>query len=106
MSRSVGQPLQPGIKWWAKLYRINCSCIYVWRLTEHFCLGICGSPKLLDMGGVPNLVPLAKKEKLYDMRSIPPLTGASGGDQLIIGAGAAPWTFKSRNGEVGRQLYL
>ncbi len=57
------------------------------------------------MGGVPNLVPLAKKEKLYDMRSIPPLTGASGGDQLIIGAGAAPWTFKSRNGEVGRQLY-
>ncbi len=54
------------------------------------------------MGGVPNLIPLAKKDKLYDIRSIPPLTGAREGNknQLVVGAGAAPWTFKERNGEV------
>ncbi len=47
------------------------------------------------------MVPLAKKEKLYDMRSIPKLTDVEdSSDQLLIGAGAAPWTFKKRNGEV------
>ena len=57
----------------------------------------------MDLGGVPYLVPLAQKHKVYDMRDYPKLTGMNlMGEEtaLIIGAGAAPWTFLDRNAEV------
>ena len=65
--------------------------------------GIGGKQRILDIGGVPYLVPLAQKHKLYDMRDYPVLTGMDlkGEEEaLVIGAGAAPWTFLGRNAEV------
>lgn len=63
--------------------------------------GLGGHPRILDIGGVPYLVPLAQKEKLYDMKDYPKLTGFEMDEQcLIIGAGAAPWTYLQRNAEM------
>ena len=68
---------------------------------------MCGNPKVLDIGGVPYLVPLAKKNKIYNMKDYPQLTdfGASE-DCLIIGAGAAPWTYLERNAEMMPNLLV
>ena len=78
-----------------------------WHLLDnnysYFILGIGGKQRILDIGGVPYLVPLAQKHKLYDMRDYPVLTemGLKGEEEaLVIGAGAAPWTFLGRNAEV------
>ena len=64
---------------------------------------------MLDVGGVPNLVPLPKLEKLYDMKDFPEMCDMfkSGGDEcLIVGAGAAPYTFLDRNAEASVSKYL
>lgn len=47
-------------------------------------------------------MPLVKRDKLYDICDYPKLTGTAdgGSDTLVIGAGAAPWTFLGRNAEV------
>ena len=37
--------------------------------------GLCGQPRLLDIGGVPYLMPLVQRDKLYDMVDYPALTG-------------------------------
>ena len=78
-----------------------------WHLFDnknsYFILGIGGKQRILDIGGVPYLVPLAQKHKLYDMRDYPVLTemDIKGEEEaLVIGAGAAPWTFLGRNAEV------
>ena len=64
-------------------------------------LGLGGKPRLLDIGGVPYLVPLAQKTKLYELKDVPKMTDfAKYDDCLIIGAGAAPWTHLKRNAEV------
>ena len=64
---------------------------------------------MLDVGGVPNLVPLPKLEKLYDMKDFPEMCDMfrSGADEcLIVGAGAAPYTFLDRNAEASTLDYL
>ena len=66
-------------------------------------LGLGGKQRILDIGGVPYLIPLAQKDKLYDMKDYPSLTKMDLTDDeeaLIIGAGAAPWTYLERNAEV------
>jgi hypothetical protein len=66
-------------------------------------LGLCGQPRILDVGGVPYLIPLVQKEKLYEMKDFSKLIDfdqASNQSAFIIGAGAAPWTFINRNAEV------
>ncbi|XP_072164066.1 ester hydrolase C11orf54 homolog [Diadema setosum] len=50
--------------------------------------GICGSPRLADVGGVPNLVPVVKKEKKYNLDEVARQVDLPGG--FIIGAGAGP----------------
>ena len=62
--------------------------------------GICGKPRMVDVGGPPNLCPLADKTKLYDMCQYPSLTEVGGKEQLVIGPGACPYTFFTRNGEM------
>eukprot|EP00094_Tigriopus_californicus_P001237 TCALIF_01198-PA protein Name:"Similar to Ester hydrolase C11orf54 homolog (Mus musculus)" AED:0.32 eAED:0.36 QI:0/0/0/0.37/1/1/8/0/572 len=63
--------------------------------------GLCGQAKILDVGGCPYLFPLAQREKFYDIKDFPKLVqAAEDKPQLMIGAGAAPWTFLSRNAEV------
>ena len=52
---------------------ITTSCFYI---------GLGGKPRLLDIGGVPYLVPLAQKNKLYEMKDIPKMTQFSENDDL------------------------
>ena len=66
-------------------------------------LGLCGQPRILDVGGVPYLIPLVQKKKLYEMKDFAKLTDFdqdSNQSAFIIGAGAAPCTFLDRNAEV------
>ena len=68
-----------------------------------------GKERILDIGGVPYLIPLAQKHKLYDMRDYPSLTEMKlkeGDEALIVGAGAAPFTYIQRNAEVSISLNL
>ena len=69
-------------------------------ILKKYITGLGGKPRLLDIGGVPYLIPLAQKNKLYEMKDVPKLTGLANDDCLIIGAGAAPWTYLKRNAEV------
>lgn len=49
------------------------------------------------------MVPVAQKKKLYDMKDFPKLTDFGQDENcLIIGAGAAPWTYLQRNAEVSK----
>lgn len=48
--------------------------------------GICGKPRIADVGGVPYLVPVAKLDKLYNMNTVAKETDLPGA--FILGAGA------------------
>jgi len=66
--------------------------------------GLGGETRVMDIGGVPYLMPLVQKEKLYDMADYPKMTGLKEG--LVIGAGAAPWPFLNRNAEMMPNLFV
>jgi len=66
--------------------------------------GLCGSTRLLDIGGVPYLMPSVQRDKMYEMRDYPKLTDIDQG--LIIGAGAAPWPYLDRNAEMMPNLFV
>ena len=73
---------------------------YIQRSDNNF-QGLCGKPRLLDVGGVPYLVPLPQLDKLYDIKTFPEMCDMTGSDEcLVVGAGAAPYTFLDRNAEV------
>lgn len=61
--------------------------------------GLGGSPRLLDVGGPPYLLPLVQREKLYDMLHFQDLAEMPG-KAFIIGAGAGPWPHYKTNCEV------
>lgn len=50
--------------------------------------GICGNPRLADIGGVPYLVPLVRRDKIYDFSQIAKDIDLP--EAFIIGAGAGP----------------
>ncbi|XP_074528737.1 ester hydrolase C11orf54 homolog [Halichoeres trimaculatus] len=58
--------------------------------------GLCGNPRVTDVGGVPYLIPLVKKEKEYDMNIISKelelpgafMLGAAGAASRILGMNA------------------
>lgn len=50
--------------------------------------GLCGNAALADVGGVPYLVPIAKKEKIYNIREITKQMNMP--NAFVIGAGAGP----------------
>ncbi|XP_013405405.1 ester hydrolase C11orf54 homolog isoform X2 [Lingula anatina] len=50
--------------------------------------GLCGNPRLADIGGVPNLIPLAKREKIYNFEKIAGQLDLS--NAFMIGAGCGP----------------
>merc|ERR1719431_3025 len=62
-------------------------------------------PRILDIGGVPYLMPSVTREKLYQMKDYPRLTGGAG-PGLVIGAGAAPWPFLNRCAEMMPNLLV
>lgn len=65
----------------------------------HDIAGLGGKPRLIEVGGVPYLLPLVKREKLYDMRYFGELAGMPG-NAFLIGAGAGPWPHAGTNCEV------
>ncbi|XP_065579367.1 ester hydrolase C11orf54 homolog isoform X2 [Artemia franciscana] len=60
--------------------------------------GICGRPCLVDIGGVPNLVPLVKRDVYYDLSHLSNWLDMKEG--LAIGAGAGPWKYVGVNSEL------
>lgn len=55
------------------------------------CLGLSGNETAVHIGSLWNLMPLAKLEKLYDMKDIKQITGSD--PLFVIGAGAGPWPY-------------
>ena len=49
--------------------------------------GLCGDARIADVGGVPNLTPTPKPEKVYSLTSVLKMTEMEGG--AVIGPGAA-----------------
>jgi len=66
--------------------------------------GLSGNTRVLDIGGVPYLMPSVTRDKLYDMKDYPEMTGTKSG--LVIGAGAGPWPFLNRNAEMMPNLFV
>uniref|UniRef100_A0A8C7XWH0 Chromosome 11 open reading frame 54 n=1 Tax=Oryzias sinensis TaxID=183150 RepID=A0A8C7XWH0_9TELE len=60
--------------------------------------GLCGSPRITDVGGVPYLVPLVQKDKEYDMNTISKKVELPGA--FLLGAGAAPCRIVGMNAEL------
>lgn len=72
-----------------------------------FCLsaeGICGSPRLAEAGGVPYLVPLVQRDKVYSMKEIASQIGLP--DAFIIGAGAGPHRMVGVNCEMMPNVFF
>jgi len=64
--------------------------------------GICGSPKNLDVGGPPYLVPTVQRDKIYKFEELAKLTGIK--DTFFIGAGAGPCHVVGVNSEMMANL--
>lgn len=60
--------------------------------------GLDGNTKLVELGGVPYLLPLVKKEKIYDLKKI--AISVKSDPAFIIGAGAGPYPHAGVNCEV------
>ncbi|CAG0918281.1 unnamed protein product [Notodromas monacha] len=75
---------------------------------EPFCLaapGLCGNPRIVDVGGVKNLTPLPNKTVFYDFGSIAQLMPEVN-SPLMIGAGAGPHDYVGVNCEMVSNLKL
>ncbi|GFY66203.1 ester hydrolase C11orf54 homolog [Trichonephila inaurata madagascariensis] len=66
--------------------------------------GLCGNPRIADVGGVEYLMPLAKKDKVYDFKDITKKIGMP--NAFIIGAGAGPRPHIGINCEMMANLKL
>uniref|UniRef100_A0A336LW91 CSON006522 protein n=1 Tax=Culicoides sonorensis TaxID=179676 RepID=A0A336LW91_CULSO len=61
--------------------------------------GLCGDPALLELGGVPYLLPLVDRTRLYDIKTMCQKALPSLPEMLVIGAGAGPYPFLGTNVE-------
>ncbi|RVE41297.1 hypothetical protein evm_014052 [Chilo suppressalis] len=59
--------------------------------------GLCGDPKLVEIGGPPYLLPLVQRDKLYELRAL--LQHQRRDPALLAGAGAGPWPHTGVNCE-------
>ncbi|XP_038618035.1 ester hydrolase C11orf54 homolog [Tachyglossus aculeatus] len=59
--------------------------------------GICGKPRIADVGGVPYLIPLVNREKIYNLNVVAKEMELPGA--FILGAGAAPFRTLGVNAE-------
>nr|CAD7588373.1 unnamed protein product [Timema genevievae] len=62
------------------------------------CKGLGGKPRIVEIGGVPYLVPLVQRSRLYDISDVGRLVGVE--PAFIIGAGAGPWPYAGVNCEM------
>ncbi|XP_076066605.1 ester hydrolase C11orf54 homolog [Oratosquilla oratoria] len=60
--------------------------------------GLGGSPRLADVGGPPYLIPVVKKEKVYDIATVAKNIDLQ--DAFIVGAGAGPFPYVGTNSEM------
>uniref|UniRef100_A0A2P2I8E8 Ester hydrolase C11orf54 homolog n=1 Tax=Hirondellea gigas TaxID=1518452 RepID=A0A2P2I8E8_9CRUS len=66
-----------------------------------FCLsgrGLCGSPRIADVGGPPYLLPHVDRTKLYDIANLTKLINLP--NAFVVGAGAGPFPFVGQNSEL------
>ena len=68
--------------------------------------GLGGDPSLVDLGGVPYLVPSAQRDRIYDLAELPAMMDVRDGSVLMIGAGAGPWQHLGTNCEMMANLCL
>jgi len=61
-----------------------------------------GKPRLVDIGGPPYLLPLVRREKLYNLSDVGKLTDVE--PTFLIGAGAGPWPYAGVNCEVIKKM--
>ena len=56
----------------------------------------------MEIGGPPYLLPLVKREKLYDLKDVPEMVEINSSTPSIslLGAGAGPWPYAGVNCEV------
>jgi len=60
--------------------------------------GLCGSPRLAEVGGVPYLMPNVQKDKLYDFKNLAKSVNLP--DSFVLGAGAGPHDHVGVNSEL------
>nr|XP_056714517.1 ester hydrolase C11orf54 homolog [Euleptes europaea] len=60
--------------------------------------GICGKPRIADVGGVPYLLPLAQKDKVYDLNTVAKEIQLPGA--FFLGAGAVSSRIVGANAEL------
>ena len=60
--------------------------------------GLCGSPRIADVGGPPFLLPLVNRSKIYDISKLTELIGLP--DAFVFGAGAGPFNHVGVNSEM------
>ncbi|KAK7506077.1 hypothetical protein BaRGS_00002799 [Batillaria attramentaria] len=96
----VAEVLQAGLE--KNFSTVQVSVVDCPDLTQKpFCLsakGICGSPRLADVGGPPFLLPLPQKDKSYNLAEIAKLVELP--EAFVIGAGAGPWKQIGTNSEL------
>lgn len=68
--------------------------------------GLGGEACLVDLGGVPYLLPTAQRDRVYDLADLPALMNLKNGSVLMIGAGAGPWQHLGTNCEMMTNLSL
>uniref|UniRef100_A0A1B6MUE0 DUF1907 domain-containing protein n=1 Tax=Graphocephala atropunctata TaxID=36148 RepID=A0A1B6MUE0_9HEMI len=87
----VVRTLQDGLP--SYFHSVSVSCVECPDLTaEPFCLvapGLCGSPKVVEMGGVSNFMPLYNPDKMYDLKHFNRLLGVD--PVVVLGTGAGPF---------------
>lgn len=59
--------------------------------------GLCGNPKLIEIGGPPFLLPTVQRDKVYDLKDIAKIVDSD--PAYIIGAGAGPHPYATVNCE-------
>ncbi|KAJ8876284.1 hypothetical protein PR048_024194 [Dryococelus australis] len=60
--------------------------------------GLGGQPRLIELGGVPYLMPVYKREKLYDIKDVAKLTEIE--PAFIIGPSMGSWSFRDTSSEM------
>ena len=78
--------------------KCNVSIILPLSFLAICCTGLGGSPRLIDVGGVPYLIPVADRKKLYDLAEVARLAELPGA--FVIGAGAGSSRVAGVNCEV------
>ena len=71
--------------------------------------GLSGDPSLVDLGGVPYLIPSVRRDKIYDLAEIPSLIDFRKNESdsvMMIGAGAGPWFHVGTNCELMLNLSI